>query len=113
MCKYYLLIANTRGRDNYFDELCEDFKENSNHIPWNPRREINENDICLIYYNNLRDGTSRVLFIGKVEESDYSSNNHLLFSTIFMSDRRANALSRLNCLCVLTVNVSLNVLWIF
>jgi len=76
MCKYYLLIANTRGRDNYFDELCEDFKENSNHIPWNPRREINENDICLIYYNNLRDGTSRVLFIGKVEESDYSSNTH-------------------------------------
>ena len=74
MSKYYLLTANINENDNYFDELCEDYKNDNNHISWRTRRIINEGDICLIYYNNLRDGTSRVLFIGKVEESDHSSN---------------------------------------
>lgn len=76
MCNYYLLTANISENDNYFDELCEDYKKNNNHIEWKTRRIINKDDICLIYYNNLRDGTSRVLFIGKVEESYHSSNPH-------------------------------------
>ncbi len=76
MRKYYLLTANISEDDNYFDELCENYKTNSNHIYWKTRRIINEDDICLIYYNNLRDGTSRVLFIGKVEKPEPSSNTH-------------------------------------
>ena len=74
MRKYYLITANISEDDNYFDELCENYKKNSNHIYWKTRRIINEDDICLIYYNNLRDGTSRVLFIGKVEKPEPSSN---------------------------------------
>ena len=73
MCNYYLLAAKIKN-DNYFDELCENYKKNNNHIYWKTRRIINEDDICLIYYNNLRDGTSRVLFIGKVEKPDHLSS---------------------------------------
>ena len=53
MRKYYLLTANISEDDNYFDELCENYKTNSNYIYWKTRRIINEDDICLIYYNNL------------------------------------------------------------
>ena len=67
MSKYYLLTANINENDNYFDELCEDYKNDNNHISWRTRRIINEGDICLIDYNKVRDGTSRVVFSGKVE----------------------------------------------
>ena len=74
MCKYYLLTANVSDNDNYFEDLCKDYNDNNRHIYWETRRIIHKDDICLIYYNNLRDGTSRVLFIGKVEELDHSSS---------------------------------------
>lgn len=66
--KYHFLKASTTYyKDNSFKELLDEENKYDNTIFWNIKNHmIKIDDICLIYYSNLPDYSSRILFYGKV-----------------------------------------------
>jgi len=93
--KYHLFIANLENYKNRsieeptsFLPLLKEANEDNGYISWHISskngvgiHEVKEGDICLIYYSNLPDGTNRILFYGKVIETDYgkTENDKLLY----------------------------------
>ena len=75
--KYHFLTASTAYYAyNNFNELLEEEKKYQGFIYWHiGKHKINVDDICYIYYSNLPDNSSRILFVGKVIDSDLNHNS--------------------------------------
>ena len=77
MCKYHFFTATMGYYENHnFSELLEEEQKYKDFIFWKigtkeRKHAVEKGDICYIYYSDLPDGSSRILFIGNVEDSDY------------------------------------------
>ena len=85
MTNYHLLVANLKKYEgNTFKDLLEEENIDGKagiiwHISSENRKRVHQiknGDICYIYYANLPDGSSRILFKGKVLESDYDKKDN-------------------------------------
>ena len=81
--KYHILKANMLNyEDEGFKRLYAEEKAYG-HIFWYIGKDkvyhINKDDICYIYYINLPDSSNRILFEGKVINSDYGNNGKSIF----------------------------------
>ena len=91
MTKYHFLTASTSYYSgNNFSDLLEEEKKYGGFIYWhigtNKRmHRIGVGDKCLIYYSNLPDYSSRILFVGEVTESDY---NHPIDKSSFKDEEK-------------------------
>lgn len=85
---YYFIPASTGYyTNNNFDDLLKEENKYKGSIYWkisyNDNKMIrkissgNKKNICLIYYSNLPDGTSRILFYGIIEDSDYDKSDKI------------------------------------
>lgn len=74
--KYHFLTASTSYYSgNNFNDLLKEEADNEGYIYWHiGNHKIYVNDVCYIYYSNLPDGSSRILFVGKVIESDINND---------------------------------------
>ena len=75
--KYHFLTASTNHyADNSFKELLEEEEKYQGFIYWHiGNHKINIGDICYIYYSNLPDDSSRILFWSKVIDSDLNQTH--------------------------------------
>lgn len=77
MCKYHLLKGILKRYNNRsFSDLLKEQQKYDGYIFWSigtkkKKHAVEKGDICYIYYSDLPDGSSRILFRGKVEDSDY------------------------------------------
>ena len=77
--KWHFLPASTAYYDgNSFADLLEEERKYNGYVYWhingkNGVHKVKKNDVCLIYYSNLPDGSSRILFVANVIESDYGA----------------------------------------
>ena len=80
--KYHFLNANTSYyENNSFNELLKKEAKYKGVIYWCiGNHKINAGDICYIYFSNLPDDSSRILFMGKVIDSDL---NHTELKSIY------------------------------
>lgn len=69
---YHFFTASTAYYEsNSFDELLKE-EEKYKCIYWNiGKHHVNKGDICYFYYSNLPDESSRILFYGEVDDTDY------------------------------------------
>ncbi len=79
---YHLLPASTKNyEDNCFTELVEEERKYGNKNYWHIGNKhvsrIKKGDICLFYYSDLPDKSSRILFVGEVRNSDYGSDSKI------------------------------------
>lgn len=74
---YHFISASTKYyQGNCFDELLKEEEKYQGYIYWNiGNHKIYTNDICYIYYSNLPDNSSRILFVGKVIDSDLDNHS--------------------------------------
>lgn len=74
--RYHFLTASTSYyNNNSFDELLKESEKYNNYIYWHiGKHKIYRDDVCYIYYSNLPDGSSRILFFGEVVDSDLNYN---------------------------------------
>lgn len=78
--KWHFLPASTAYyAGNSFADLLEEERKYDGYVYWhingkNGVHKVKVNDVCLIYYSNLPDESSRILFIANVIESDYGKD---------------------------------------
>ena len=75
--KYHFINANTKHyKDNNFYKLLKEEEKYQGYTYWNiGNHKIHTNDVCYIYYSDLPDNSSRILFVGKVMKSDLNNNS--------------------------------------
>ena len=63
---------------NNFNDLIEEEKNHDGYIHWYiGKHHVKIGDTCFIYYSNLPDYSSRILFVGVVEDTDYGKNSEI------------------------------------
>ena len=76
MREYHFLTASiSYYSGNNFKDLIDEEKEYGDYVYWHmSNHKIKVGDICFIYYSNLPDYSSRILFVGDVVDSDLGNN---------------------------------------
>ena len=75
---YHFFAASTSYYSgNNFQELLDEENGFGGYIYWHiGKHHVKRDDICYIYYSSLPDYSSRILFYGTVEDSDYGTNSN-------------------------------------